>query len=181
MQNFIPHSGQNRKPRADLCVRYNLHPFVCMPQSPPTWVYATVYNCRAVGEGEEGSRRVPASHQSSSVLGRRTHGRTSHASHMAPGGGGIWLCQATDPTRQVVDKGQPQVPGSQPPVSHAGYGRGSENRIGAPGAALCPGDKGREVRGRGGRWVVPTKARVLSPVHSCIVGRPSVGRLDAAR
>jgi hypothetical protein len=27
---------------------------------------------------------------------------------------GIWLCEATDPTQWVVDKGQPQVPRSQP-------------------------------------------------------------------
>jgi hypothetical protein len=25
---------------------------------------------------------------------------------------GVWLCEATDPTLRVVDKGQPQVPGS---------------------------------------------------------------------
>jgi hypothetical protein len=32
----------------------------------------------------------------------------------------------------VVDRGQLQVPGSQPPVSRAVYGRGAENRIEAP-------------------------------------------------
>jgi hypothetical protein len=46
---------------------------------------------------------------------------------------GIWLCKATDTTRQGVDKGQPLVPGSQSLASYAGYGRGAENRIGVPG------------------------------------------------
>lgn len=32
----------------------------------------------------------------------------------------------------MVDRGQLQVPGSQPPVSRAVYGRGAENRIEAP-------------------------------------------------
>jgi hypothetical protein len=34
--------------------------------------------------------------------------------------------------RQVVDKGQPQVSGSKPPASHAGYCRVAENKIGDP-------------------------------------------------
>jgi hypothetical protein len=56
---------------------------------------------------------------------------------------GIWLCEATDPTRQGVDKGQPPVPGSQSLASHAGYGGEAENRIGAP-------EIRKEGRGRGG-------------------------------
>jgi hypothetical protein len=41
---------------------------------------------------------------------------------------GIWLCEATDPTWQGVDKGQPLVPGSQSLASHAGYSRGYRKR-----------------------------------------------------
>jgi hypothetical protein len=46
---------------------------------------------------------------------------------------GIWLCEATDPTQQGLDKGQPPVPGSWSLGSHSGYGRGAVNRIGTPG------------------------------------------------
>jgi hypothetical protein len=74
---------------------------------------------------------------------------------------------------------QPQVPGSQPLASHAGYGRGAENRIGAPGQHSGPREEG-EVMGRGWCWVVSTQVRVLSPVCSCSVGRPSGGRLGEA-
>jgi hypothetical protein len=37
-----------------------------------------------------------------------------------------------------LDKGQPLVPGSQSLASHAGYGRGAENRIGVPGWHSAP-------------------------------------------
>jgi hypothetical protein len=63
---------------------------------------------------------------------------------------GIWLCEATDPIWQGVDKGQPLVPGSQSLASHAGYGRGAEKRIGDPGWYSALEGKGREVRGKGG-------------------------------
>lgn len=53
-------------------------------------------NCEAMGVGERGSGREPASLQSSYALGRWTWPRV-----------GVWLCKATDPTWQVVDKGQP--------------------------------------------------------------------------
>ena len=43
---------------------------------------------------------------------------------------GIWLCKTTEPTWCGVDKGQPSIPGSLFLASHAGYGRGAENRIG---------------------------------------------------
>jgi hypothetical protein len=50
---------------------------------------------------------------------------------------GIWLSEATDPTRPGgggVDKGQPLYqPLSQSPASYTGYSRGHKNRIGAPG------------------------------------------------
>ena len=51
---------------------------------------------------------------------------------------GIWLYEVTDPTRQGLNKGQPPVPGSQSLASNAGYGRGSENRIGAQGQHKAP-------------------------------------------
>ena len=62
---------------------------------------------------------------------------------------GIWLCEATDPTRQVVDKGQPQVPGSQAPASHAEYGGVAENKIGALGQHSDLGMRRGEGRGEG--------------------------------
>jgi hypothetical protein len=71
---------------------------------------------------------------------------------------GIWLCEATDPTWQGVDKGHPLVPGSQSPVSHAGYGRGGENRIGTLGQHSALEGKGREGRGK-----VSSHASVFSP------------------
>ena len=63
---------------------------------------------------------------------------------------GIWLCEAGDPTRSWVDKGQPLVPGSQAPASHARYSKGAENRIGAAGQHS--GHRGESKRGqeRGG-------------------------------
>jgi hypothetical protein len=57
---------------------------------------------------------------------------------------GIWLCEAAG--GWGVDKGQLPVPGSQTLASHAGYGRGAENRIGDPG----------------GHWVVPMQVSVFS-------------------
>ena len=83
------------------------------------------------------------------------------------------------PIWQGVDKGQPQVPGSQPPAFYAGYGRGAENRIGAPGWYSAPGMKRGEGRG-GGRWMVLMWARVLGQVGGWNTEWPSGGRLDAA-
>jgi hypothetical protein len=80
---------------------------------------------------------------------------------------GIWLCEATDPTRRGVDKGQSPVPGSQSLASHAGYGRGVENRIESLG--IREEGRGREV---------PMQVRVFSPGWS--TRRPSGGRLEAA-
>ena len=81
--------------------------------------------------GKKGGGREPASCQSSSALGRQMQEDCQMLS-MWPRVS-IWLCEATNPTWQRVDKEQPLVPGSQPPASHAGYGRGAENRIGALG------------------------------------------------
>jgi hypothetical protein len=67
---------------------------------------------------------VPASGQSSGTLGRWTREDCQMLSTRP--WVGIWLCEAQD-------KGQPLVPGSQSLASHAGYGRGAKNRIGAPG------------------------------------------------
>ena len=60
---------------------------------------------------------------------------------------GIWLCEATDPTWQGVDKGQPPVTGSQSLASHAGYSRGAENRLGAPGRHSGPWRYGKRAEG----------------------------------
>jgi hypothetical protein len=79
-----------------------------------------------VGGKEEGGRE-PESCQSSSALSRQTREDCWTLSTQSQVG--IWLCEATDPTQQVVDKGQAPVPGSQSPASQAGYG-GAENRIG---------------------------------------------------
>jgi hypothetical protein len=76
-------------------------------------------------------------------------------------------------------QGAAKLPVSQPPAFHTGYGRGAENRIGAPGQHSASEIK-EENRGRGRLWVVPTQARVLSPVCGCSIGRPSVRRLDTA-
>ena len=81
--------------------------------------------------GKEVGGREPGSRQSSSALGRRT--REDWQTLSTQPWVGIWLCKATDTTRQVVDKGQPQVPGSQSLASHIGYRGGVENRIGALG------------------------------------------------
>ena len=97
--------------------------------------------------GKEGSGREPTSRQSSCALGRRTL-EDCRTLSMRPRVG-IWLFEATDPTWQVVDKGQPLVPGSQPPASHSGYSRGAENRIGATGRHLAPGMKREEGWGEG--------------------------------
>jgi hypothetical protein len=47
------------------------------------------------------------------------------------------------------EQGVAAVPGSQSPASHTGYGRGAENRIGAPGQHSALEGKGREISGRG--------------------------------
>jgi hypothetical protein len=66
---------------------------------------------------------------------------------------GIWLCEATDPTRQGVDKEQHPVPGSQSLAFHAGHGRGAENRIGAPGWHLAQEIQEERAGGkRGAGW-----------------------------
>jgi hypothetical protein len=73
-----------------------------------------------------------------------------------------------------VDKGQPQVPGSQSSASHAGYGGGAENRWGPQGGTQPGGERKRGVGGS------PTQARVLSLVSGCNIGRPPGSRLDMA-
>jgi hypothetical protein len=55
-----------------------------------------------------------------------------------------------------MDKGQPQVPGSQPLAFHAGSGSGgAENRIGSLGSTQFRGTKGGEGRTRGGAGWFP--------------------------
>jgi hypothetical protein len=88
--------------------------------------------------------------------GRADVGGLLDTFHMAPVG--IWLREATDPTWQGLDNGQPPVPGSQSLASHTGYDRVAENRI----AALGPRDKWREGRGKEGSWVVPTQVSVFN-------------------
>ena len=68
--------------------------------------------CGAVGVGEEGGGREPTSGQSSCALGRRTQEdcRTLSTRPQV----GIWLCEATDPTRLGVGvggQGAAPVPG----------------------------------------------------------------------
>ena len=87
--------------------------------------------CGARGVWEEGGGREPAFRQSSGALGGWTREDCKMLSTWPRVG--IWLCEATDPTRRRVDKGQPLVPDSQSPASHTGYGGGAENRIGALG------------------------------------------------
>jgi hypothetical protein len=78
---------------------------------------------------------------------------------------GIWLCEATEPTRQGVDQGQPLVPGSQSPpgsrslASHTGYSRGDEHRIGPQSST-----KSQRYRKRGKWEKVPMQVRVFSTV-----------------
>jgi hypothetical protein len=62
-----------------------------------------------------------------------------------------------------VGGGQGATPGT---TSYARYNRGAENRIGAPGRDWAPGEEGRRGQGRGGRWMVSTRARVLGQVRS---------------
>jgi hypothetical protein len=99
--------------------------------------------------------KVPESHQSSGALGGQTR-EDCWTLSMQPWVG-IWLCEATDPTWQGVDKGQPPIPVSQSLASHAGYGRGADNRIEAPGQTLSPGDKWRECRGKRGAGCFPRR------------------------
>ena len=55
--------------------------------------------------GERGRERVPESGQSSCALGRQKREDCRMLSTWPRVG--IWLCEATDPTQRVVDKGQP--------------------------------------------------------------------------
>jgi hypothetical protein len=71
----------------------------------------------------------------------------------------IWLCEDTNPTQQGVNKGQLPVPGSQSLASHAGAGRGTENRIGA-----LEQHQVLEIPEEGRGREVPTQVRVLSLV-----------------
>ena len=94
--------------------------------------------------GKEGSGRESTSRQSSCALGRRTleDCRTLSTRPRV----GIWLCEATDPTWQGVDKGQPLY---QSLASHTGCGRGAENRIGAEGWHSWPWKYGKRAEGEG--------------------------------
>jgi hypothetical protein len=114
---------------------------------------------------KEGSGREPESCLSSSALGGQKQEDCWMLSTWP--GVGIWLCLATDHTWWVVDKGQPQVPGSHCLSSHAGYSEGAENRIGAPGQHWVL--EIREERARGGQ------SRVLSSVCGCSIGRLLAG------
>ena len=89
----------------------------------------------------------------------------------------------------MVDKGQPQLLGSVSGIP-LWIGRRSREQNRGPEVALRDRDRVRvrvirkireEGRGREGRWVVPTQARVFGLVCGCSVRRPSVGRLDSAR
>ena len=66
----------------------------------------------------------------------------------------------------MVDKGQPQVPGSQPLTSDAGYCGGAENRIGALGQHLGLGMKGGEGGGREGTFLSLVDFSIGSPEHA---------------
>ena len=65
--------------------------------------------------GKERSRREPDSRQSSSALGGQTQ---EDCTRFPRGPGGRLLCEVTDPTRRVVDKGQSwhRVPSLQRPT-----------------------------------------------------------------
>jgi hypothetical protein len=65
--------------------------------------------CRAVGIGEEWGGREPASHQSFCALGRQMREICQMLSTWTQVG--IWLCEATVPTWQGVDNGQPPYQG----------------------------------------------------------------------
>ena len=60
----------------------------------------------------------------------------------------------------MVDKGQPQVPGSQSPESYAGYSRGGENRIEALGRHTALEIR-EEEQGRGGTGWFPYRREFL--------------------
>ena len=60
----------------------------------------------------------------------------------------------------MVDEGQPQVPGSQSPASHTGYGEEAENRIGAPGRHSAPEIR-EEGRGKVGTGWFPRRQESL--------------------
>jgi hypothetical protein len=77
------------------------------------------------------------------VLWAGRHGRTAGFLWV-----GILLCEATDLTQWRVDKRLFPVPGSKSQASHAGYGRGTENRIGAQG---CTRPQRYRKKGQGKR------------------------------
>jgi hypothetical protein len=101
---------------------------------------------------------VPASRQGSHALGGQM-GEDCQTLSTRPRMG-IWLCEATDPAWQGVDKGQLLVPGSQSLASHAGYDRGAENRIGAPGRHSAPEIR-EEGRGKVGTGWFPRRQESL--------------------
>ena len=78
------------------------------------------------GEGEEGGGRIAHIQPEFLCSGQVDAGGLLDAFHVP--WVGIWLCEAAG--GWGVDKGQLPVPGSQTLASHAGYGRGAENRIG---------------------------------------------------
>jgi hypothetical protein len=65
---------------------------------------------RDVGVGKKGEGRKPVSSQSSYVVGRRMQEACRTFSTWTWTWMSIWLCEATDPTWQGVDKGEPPVP-----------------------------------------------------------------------
>ena len=98
--------------------------------------------------GKEGVERETESRQSSGALGGLDDFWV-----------GMWLCEATDPTQQWVNKGQPPVPDSQTLASHTGYSREAENRIGAPEQHLARRYEIQEERagGEGGTGWFPCR------------------------
>jgi hypothetical protein len=110
-----------------------------------------VWGCGWRGMGWRG--REPASSQSSCALGRRM--REDCWTLSTRPRVNIWLCEATDPTRQ--GGGQGAAPGTRFSVSGIPcwiWQRSWEQNRG-PWTTLSPEGKGREVRGRRGAGWFP--------------------------
>ena len=91
-----------------------------------------------------------------SVLWDGGQGRTAGCFPCSPRWASSWVKPLT-PYGGRDGGGQGAVPGSQSLASHAGYGRGAENRIGAPGRHSSPRRCGKRAEGE--RF--PMQARVL--------------------
>jgi hypothetical protein len=125
--------------------------------------------------GSKGSGRKPVS--SSGALDRRTQEDCHMLSTWPPVGvwlrdgpqlGGWWTWGS--PRYQVLSLGHLMLDTTEElrtewgPWGQLGQSRGQRE----------------ERAGERGRWMIPTRVRVLGPVRSRSVGRPSSGRLDAA-